>query len=63
MRSLASEIFKTNNNPNSSFMKEIFGTKINRRIGLNDMIVTSHNTAASGDKSLTTLNPLRWNSL
>ena len=62
MRNLAIEIFKTFNNFNLSFMKEIFTTKTDARIQPNGIAVKSRNTATYGDKSLTTLGPKICNS-
>ena len=62
MRNLAIEIFKTFNNFNLSFMKEIFTTKTDARIRPNGIAVKSRNTATYGDKSLTTLGPKICNS-
>ena len=63
MRNLAIEIFKTINNFNPPFLKEIFQIKVNPRVRPNDIIVKAHNTATYGDKSLTVLSPKIWNSL
>ena len=62
MRKLATKIFKTFNNLNSPFLKEIFKTKVNPRVRPNDIIVKTHNTATYGNKSLTVLEPKIWNS-
>ena len=62
MRKLATKIFKTFNNLNSPFLKEIFKTKVNSRVRPNDIIVKTHNTATYGNKSLTVLEPKTWNS-
>ena len=48
MRNLAIEIFKTINNPNPLFFKEIFKTKLNPRVRTNDIIVKTYNTATCG---------------
>ena len=63
MRTLAIEIFKTINNLNPNFMKDIFKSKINPRVRPFDITVSSHNTATFGDKSLLTLGPKIWNAL
>ena len=62
MRKLATKIFKTFNNLNSPFLKEIFKTKVNSRVRPNDIIFKTHNTATYGNKSLTVLEPKIWNS-
>ena len=63
IRTLAIEIFKTVNNMNPSFMKNIFSPKTDARVRPNNIIVKAHNSATYGDKSLTTLGPKIWNSL
>ena len=63
LRNLATEIFKTVNNLNPSFMKNIFTLKENARVHPNNIVVRSHNSATYGDKSLMTLRPKIWNAL
>ena len=63
VRTLATEIFKTINNINPSYMKNIFTPKTNAKIQPHDIIVRHHNTATYGDKSLTALGPKIWNKL
>ena len=63
LRNLATEIFKTVDNLNSSFMKNIFTSKENARVRPNNIVVKSHNSATYGDKSLMTLDPKIWNAL
>ena len=63
MRNLAIEIFKSINNLNSPFLKEMYKTKVNPVVWPNDIIVKTQNTATYGDKSLTVLGPKIWNSL
>ena len=63
IRTLAIEKFKTVNNMNPSFMKNIFSPKTNAKVRPNNIIVKAHNSANNGDKSLTTLGPKIWNSL
>ena len=63
IRNLATEIFKTVNNLNSSFMKNIFTSKENEKVRPNSIVVKSHNSATYGDKSLMTLGPKIWNAL
>ena len=56
MSILAAEIFKTINNLNTSFMKDIFTPKSQSKVQPNDLIVNKrHNTSKYGTKSLTTL--------
>ena len=63
LRTLATEIFKTINNINPSYMKNIFTSKTNAKIRPHDIIVRHHNTATYGDKSMTALGPKMWNKL
>ena len=63
IKQLAIEIFKTVNNLNPDFMKNIFTSKQNARVRPHDLVVRSHNTATYGDKSLKTLRPKIWNAL
>ena len=63
LRNLATEIFKTVNNLNPSFMKNIFTSKENARVRPNNIVVKSHNSATYGDKSLMTLGLKIWNAL
>ena len=57
MRILATEIFKTINNLNPFFMKDMFTSKVNSKIQPNNLIVKRHNTTKYGTKSLTTFGP------
>ena len=63
LRNLATEIFKTVNTLNPSFMKNIVTSKENARVRPNNIVVKSHNSATYGDKSLMTLDPKIWNAL
>ena len=64
LRNLATEIFKTVNNLNPSFMKNIFTSKENAKARPNNIVIKSHNSATYGeDKSLMTLGPKNWNAL
>ena len=63
LRTLATEIFKTINNIDPSYMKNIFTPKPNAKIRPHDITVRDHNTATYGDKSLTALRPEIWNKL
>ena len=63
MRTLATEIFKANNNLKPSFMKDIFISKVNPKVRPNNLIVKRHNTTKYGTKSLTTLGSQTWNTL
>ena len=57
MMQLPIEIFKTVNNLNLDFMKNIFTTKQNCRVQPYDIIVRNHNTSTYGGKSLNILGP------
>ena len=63
LRNLATEIFKTVNNLNLSFMKNIFTSKENANVRPNNIVVKNHNSATYGDKSLMVLGPKIWNAL
>ena len=52
LRTLATEIFKTINNINPSYMKNIFTPKTNAKMRPHDIIVRHHNTATYDDKNL-----------
>ena len=52
MAILATEIFKTVNNLNPFFMKDIFISKFNPKIRPNNLIVKKHNRTKYGTKSL-----------
>ena len=51
------EIFKTVNNLNPDFMKNIFTSKQNARVRPHDLLGRSHNTATYGHKSFKILGP------
>ena len=57
LQNLATEIFKTVNNLNPSFMKNIFTSKENARVRTNNIVAKSNNSSTHGDKSLMTLDP------
>ena len=63
LRNLGTEIFKTGNNFNPSFMKNMFTLKENARVRSNNVVVKSHNSAIYGDKSLMKLGPKIWNAI
>ena len=50
LRTLATEIFKTINNINPSYMKNIFTPKTNAKMRPHDIIVRHHNAATYDDK-------------
>ena len=63
LRTLALEIFKTLNNLNPDFMKDIFYYSPYNTHRKYDIFVYSRNTSSFGDKSLRALGPHMWNSL
>ena len=63
LRTLALEIFKTVNNLNPDFMKDIFYYSPYNTHRKYDIFVYSRNTSSFGDKSLRALGPHIWNSL
>ena len=63
IKQLAIEIFKTVDNLNPDFMKNIFTRKQNARVRPHDLLVRSHKTVTYGDKSLKMLGPRIWNAL
>ena len=63
MRTLALEVFKTLNDLNPKFMKEIFNFSPHCSHRKRDIFVHSRNTVNYGNKSLKSLGPHIWNSL
>ena len=63
IKQLAIEIFKTVNNLNPDFMKNIFTGKQNAQVYPHDLLVRSHNTTTYGGKSLKIVGPKIWNAL
>ena len=55
IKQLAIEIFKTVNNLNPDFMKNIFTSKQNPRVRPHDFLVRSHKTETYSDKSFKNL--------
>ena len=62
LRTLALEVFKTVNNLNPDFMKDIFYLSPYQTHKKYDIFVHSRNTASFGDKNLRALGPHVWNS-
>ena len=60
-RVLAIEIFKTVNNLNPNYMKDIFTLKLHLKVRPNDILVKHHNSITYGAKKLKTLGPKIWN--
>ena len=63
LRTLAVEIFKTVNEINPPYMKNIFTPKENAKVRQNDIIVKRINTSRFGTQSLRSLGPKIWNNL
>ena len=63
LRTLATDIFKTINNINPSYMKNVFISKRNAKTRPHDIIVRHHNFATEGDNSLTALGRKIWSKL
>ena len=63
LRTLALEVFKTINNLNPSFMKDLFRQHSLSARRSNNLYVTKMNTTTYGQKSLKSLGPKVWNSL
>ena len=57
LRVLAIEIFKTINNLNPNFMKDIFTPKLHPKARPNDVLVKHHNTMTYDTKRLKNLGP------
>ena len=63
LRVLATEVFKTVNNLNQNYKKDIFTPKLHPKVKSNDILVKHHNTITNGTKSLKTLGPKICNQL
>ena len=63
IKSLAIEIFKTVNEVNPNFTKNIFTSKTNSRDRPFDLLVKNRNTEKYGSRSLMALGPKIWNAL
>ena len=63
IKQLVIEIFKTVNNLNSDFMKNIFTSKQNARVRPHYLLTRSHKAVTYGDESLIILGPKIWNAL
>ena len=63
LRFLAVEIFKTINDLNPSYMKEIFTLNTTRDVSSNKLFVKTQNTNKYGTDSLRSLGPKIWNNL
>ena len=63
LRTLAVEMFKTLNEINPPYMKNIFTPKENAKVRQNDIIVKRINTSRFGTQSLRSLGPKIWNNL
>ena len=63
LKVLAIEIFKTVNNLNLNYIKDIFTPKLHPKVRPNDILVKHHNTITYRTKSLKTLVPKICNQL
>ena len=63
VRVLAIEIFKTVNNLNPNYMKNIFTPKLHPKVRPNGILVKHHNTITYSTKSLKALRCKIWNQL
>ena len=63
LRTLALEIYKTLNDMNPTFMKDLFHLRENTLRRPNDLNVPVRNSVKFGDKSLRSLGPTIWNLL
>ena len=63
LKVLAIEIFKTVNNLNPNYIKDIFTPKLHPKVRPNDILVKHHNTITYHTKSLKTLVPKICNQL
>ena len=63
MKILATDIFKTINSLNLSFMKDILTCKVNFKVWPNNPIVKRHIATKYGTKSFTTIVTQTWNTL
>ena len=63
LRTLAVEIFKTLNEINPPYMKNIFTPKENSKVKQNHIIVKRTNTSRFGTQRLRSLGPKIWNKL
>ena len=61
LRVLAIEIFKTVNNLNSNYMKDIFTPKLHLKVRPNDILIKHCNTITYDIKSLKAIGPKIWN--
>ena len=63
LRTLAVEVFKTLNQINLAYMKNVFTLKKISKVRQNDIIVKRINTSRLGTQSLRSLGPKIWNNL
>ena len=63
LKTLAVEIFKTQNEINPPYMKNVFTPKENPKVRQNDIIVKHINTSRFGTQSLRSLSTKIWNNL
>ena len=63
LRTLAVKIFKTLNEINPPYIKNIFTPKENAKVRQNDIIIKRINTSRFGTQSLRSVGPKIWNNL
>ena len=63
LKVLASEIFKTINNLNPNYMKDIFTLKLHAKIRSNDILAKYHITITYGTKGMKIFGPKKWKQL
>ena len=63
LRFLPIEIFKTVNNLNTNYMKDVFTPKLHPKARPNDVLVKHHNAITYSTKTLKTLGSKIWNHL
>ena len=63
LRVVAIEIFKTVNNLNPNYTKDIFTPKLHPKVRPNDILIKRDNTIKYGEKQLNVLGPKPWNQL
>ena len=56
-------MFKTLNNINQSYIKNIFNSNGNAKVCPNDIVVRYHKTTSYDDKNLNIFSPKTWNQL
>ena len=63
LRTMALEIFKTLNDLNPPFMKNLINKRGNTNKRMNDLLIPTRNSVMFGDNSFRCLGPHIWNTL